>query len=131
MPHCPIYSRGLLRPLFLTAAALLFVLNILCLPFYSGASLSPRFHWRLEHGRVTVRATQPFNQESFYIAMNSEGLLFTPRASYFSPGDWSLTIPLWIPIVALLGGTLLTRRTSCPAQQTSSPASVPPPSGSR
>ena len=88
MPHLPTHSRGLLRTLLFAAAALLLLLNILCLPFYSGASLSPSLHWRLEHGRLTLRATQRFNQESFYIAINAEGLLFTPSASYFSPSDW-------------------------------------------
>ncbi|MCX5691636.1 MAG: hypothetical protein NTV94_17900 [Planctomycetota bacterium] len=123
--------RGITRALLIALASLLILLNILCLPLYSGASISPRFHWRLEHGRLTLRATPPFNTETFYIALNSEGLRFIPEAQFNTPSDWSLTVPLWIPALACITGALLLRRGSCnnsPAP--SSPDAATPPSGS-
>ena len=121
----------MLRTLGLTAAVLLFILNILSLPFYSGASISPRFHWRLEHGRLTLRATPPFNTESFYIAHNAEGLRFAPEAQFTTPGDWMLTVPIWIPALACITSTLLLRRGSCNTSLApTSPDAAMPPSGS-
>lgn len=123
--------RHIIRPLLLTLAASLILLNILCLPLYSGASISPRFHWRLEHGRLTLRATPPFNTETFYIALNSEGLRFAPEAQFNTLGDWTLTIPLWIPALACITGALLLCRGSCNTSPAlTSPDAARPPSGS-
>lgn len=69
------------------------------LPFYAGSSLGPRFGWRLEHGRLTL-GPGIAGTESFYIALNSEGLRLAPAFRYYGRGHWKLTIPLWAPLLA-------------------------------
>lgn len=76
---------------------LLLMLYALNMPFYSGAGITARLHWRMEHGRLTVERTVA-HRESFYIAINSEGLRFRPRWRYGSWDAWSVTIPLWAPL---------------------------------
>lgn len=93
----------------------------LCLPFYAGSTIhaSPgagdaqssgawRASWRLEHGRLNIRclpdpviSVQMY--EPFWVAPNSEGLRWAPSGDLNGLRDWSLTIPLWMPLAVLVG----------------------------
>lgn len=75
------------------------LLLLLDLAFYSGASLGSHVHWRLEHGRLTVKATSIAFRESFYVAINSEELRWRPEGQFSSWQDWTITIPLWAAAV--------------------------------
>lgn len=79
-----------------TLLAALFVLN---LPFYSGSALGPQFSWRMEHGRLTLKRSPVTANETFYVANNTEGLRFGFEGTYWSAGDWRVTIPLWAPLL--------------------------------
>lgn len=79
-------------------------LNVLCVPFYSGSRLPWRMSWRLEHGRMTVSRRGAASTESFYIAINNEGLKFRPDWRFFGWSDWDLTVPLWITMAAGVAG---------------------------
>jgi hypothetical protein len=92
---------AMLRWTLTLALALLLILHVLCVPFYSGASISPTLQWRLEHARLTIKRTPPGTLESFYIAVNSEGLRFSPGIRVYSNGVWYVRLPLWMPIAAL------------------------------
>jgi hypothetical protein len=92
---------GMLRWSLAIALALLLLVHVLCVPFYAGASVSPTLHWWLEHARLTVKRTPPRSMESFFIAINSEGLRLAPDYHYYAPGDWFVRLPLWLPITAL------------------------------
>jgi|GEM_PF-3347109 len=89
---------GMIRWSLAIALALLLVLHVLCVPFYTGASISPTLHWRLEHARLTVKRTPPRSMEGFFVAHNSEGLRFAPDFHVYGPGDWFVRLPLWLPI---------------------------------
>lgn len=76
--------------------ALVYAANV---PFYSGSSVGPRLSWRMEHGRLRVVCRpSPRNSESFYVAVNNEGLKFAPDWHVYSAGDWFFNVPLWLPL---------------------------------
>ncbi len=86
-------------------AAVLALLWLLNLPFYSGSKLGAGMSWRMEHGRLTVRrSTSAPSTSSFYIANNSEGMRWSPQFRAGDWGHWSVTLPLWIGFVMCVGG---------------------------
>jgi len=91
--------NGLSRYLLAIGAVACLLLILLNIPFYSGASIGSHFHWRLEHGRMTLRATSASHHENFYVAINSETLRWFPEGRLSRWNDWEVAIPLWIPSV--------------------------------
>lgn len=81
------------------AVVLLIMLYVANLPFYSGASLTPHFSWRMEHGRLRLECSSVAHTESFYVALNSEGLRWAPQVSLHSLGNWMVNIPIWIALL--------------------------------
>ncbi len=80
---------------------LLSVLYVLNVPFYSGSALPLNFAWRMEHGRIKLERTPTGSTETFYVAINNEGLKFRPEFRLFSAADWMLNVPLWIPLLGI------------------------------
>lgn len=75
-------------------------------PFYIGSSLGPAFSRRLEHDRLSVfRRPTAQNQESFYIAINSEPQRGSWDASLGAANDRLVRIPLWTSWLMCLGWT--------------------------
>jgi ribosomal protein L37E len=87
----------------------LLLLQIASLPFYAGAS-GRWFRWRFEHGCLTIARSPWLANESFYIAMNTEGLRWTPHARISGVRDWELCIPVWIPLVTSVAWCVLAWR---------------------
>jgi hypothetical protein len=81
------------------SALLLLLLFLANVPFYSGSSIGSHFSWRMEHGRIALHASSSPVHESFYIALNSEGVHFTPEWRADSLTDWRINIPLWMPLL--------------------------------
>lgn len=94
----PFKRRRLARWGGLAATFLLALLYVANLPFYSGSSLGPFFSWRMEHGRLAVERHSADRRESFYVAINSEGMRFAPEWRTYSWSDWRVNIPLWMPL---------------------------------
>lgn len=90
---------GLVRHLLAIGALACILLTLLNVPFYSGASIGSHFHWRMEHGRITLRASSVSFHENFYVAINSEPLRWFPEGRYSRWNDWDVAVPLWIPSV--------------------------------
>lgn len=114
----PALGRGerLLRIAAWTAVAVLLALQLASLPFYTGSSLGGRFHWRLEHARLTLKqAPIDFYHESFFVGLNTEGLKWTPEGRINSLTHWSVTIPLWMPLAAAVGVLVALNRRSVAA----------------
>lgn len=87
-------------------SVLLAALYVLSVPFYSGSSVGSRLCWRMEHGRLKVECRpRGRNPESFYIAINSEGLRFAPDWHVYSAGNWFFNVPLWVPLGASVVGS--------------------------
>lgn len=86
-----------------TLVGLVLALTLLNIPFYAGSSLGSSAAWRLEHGRLTVKWGAASGNESFFIALNSEGLKWAPRCSFASIREASLTIPLWMVFLGTSG----------------------------
>jgi len=86
----------------LTASVLVFLLYAANVPFYAGSSLGDTHSWRMEHGRLTVRQAAATAPKSFWMDLNSEGLRFGWEWQRSATGagrdDWTLTLPLWIPL---------------------------------
>lgn len=102
-------SRSWLFRTGFAGAILIGLLWIMNLPFYSGAG-GPHLRWRMEHGRFRIEhRSEPIHPETFYIALNSEGLRFGPEAD-FDGDDWMINLPLWIPFLACVGLALWGRR---------------------
>jgi hypothetical protein len=83
----------------LLAAVVLSMLFVANLPFYSGSTIGRNLAWRLEHGRLTLRARPGQNPESFYLAVNSEGLRWACEFRYAAASDWLICVPLWMPVL--------------------------------
>jgi hypothetical protein len=90
--------RTILRWLLSAATIILVLLYFLSLPFYAGSSITANTSWRFEHGRLTVKHSSVSRTESFYVDFNSEGLKWAPNARFHGAGEWSITLPLWIPL---------------------------------
>ena len=86
---------------FLIVAALMLLLWLLNRPFYAGSRIASIGSWRLEHGRLTLNWGRP-STESFYIAINSEPVRWAAEFTPYSPGDWRIVVPLWLPMAASL-----------------------------
>lgn len=84
------------------AVAAILLLYLACLPFYSGSALPLGLSWRLETGRLNLKRSPVGSTETFYVAVNSESMRFKPEFRVWSPSDWSLTIPLWMPLLLAL-----------------------------
>jgi hypothetical protein len=83
------------------ALCVVYVLNV---PFYAGSRIGSIGSWRLEHGRMGLRwGTR--STESFYVAINSEGLRFRPEARLYSATSGEAHVPLWMPILLVAGVT--------------------------
>jgi len=114
------HSRLSRYPALASAAAIL-LLYIANLPFYSGSTIGRSYAWRMEHGRLTIARSRTRNPESFYIAANSEGLRWSPALRYSALADWSVTIPLYIPLALTVAwslrawGAVRSRPNSCPS----------------
>ncbi|GMV26318.1 MAG: hypothetical protein AMXMBFR58_23490 [Phycisphaerae bacterium] len=93
--------QSLQRWLSVSLFGLLVILQLACLPFYSGSSITRNLSWRLEHGRLTLKRSPVDHTESFYIAGNSEGLRWRSEFKRFGPGDFRLTVPLWMPLALM------------------------------
>lgn len=65
--------------------------------------MGSRLAWRLEHGRLTIKCHPPQNPESFYVAINSEGLRWAWDGTFTGVGDWMLCVPLWAFLAVALG----------------------------
>ena len=102
-------ARETLFRLCIVSLPLLLLLYALCVPFYSGSSIGGHLSWRLEHGRMTVRARGAASREAFYVAPNSEGLRFKPEVEFGSLVDWRLTMPLWVPVLGAGVGAWICR----------------------
>lgn len=70
---------------------------LLSLPLYSGCS-GRHLQCRVEHGRIGLGYREfEGNPESFYVALNREGLRFWPEVS--TAGGLHVQIPLWLPLL--------------------------------
>lgn len=98
--------RRILRWLSATVLALLLALHVLAVPFYAGSTLPVGLSWRFEHARLRVERRPQGTRESFYIALNSEGLRFGPQWRLHSWHSWMINIPLWMLIAPSLGLTI-------------------------
>lgn len=78
----------------LALLSLVYAANV---PFYCGSTIGTSYAWRIEHGRLTIRHAPNVGRESFYVAVNSEGLTFTWDAHWYSRSDWFVRVPLWAP----------------------------------
>jgi hypothetical protein len=96
--------------------ALFAIAYVLSVPFYSGAGWSWG-RWRMEHGRLTVALTPSPQHESFYVAINSEGLRFGPEMRIRSWNDASVTAPLWMGLLFAGGLAAVARRRHRHARQ--------------
>jgi len=96
------YYLGIVATLVLIA---LYPLNCL---FYAGSSVGD-FKWRLEHGRVRVRHSPAIREQSFYVAINSGPLRFGLSWRWNSTSDWTLFLPLWLPLMIVAVPTLWAR----------------------
>lgn len=116
MPASPAGSR--VRPranrryrryawVFVAAGAICVVLQIASIPLYAGSALGAGLSWRFEHGRLTITKSRMPSREGFFIAFNSEGLRFLPAMVVRALGDWSITIPIWMPLAACAGGAFV------------------------
>lgn len=108
MLKCPFTRRNLSQFLRWGGACIslgLVILYVLSVPFYSGSALPLKCAWRLEHGCLKFERKSAGTTESFYIAINSEGLRFLPECRVFNSPDWMVNIPLWIPLLAIGGWT--------------------------
>lgn len=88
------------------SAATVFTIYVLNIPFYSGSALGPTASWRMEHGRLSLNWGLARSSESFYIAINSEGLKFAPDGRFYGGGRGFVRIPLWMPLAAAAIGTV-------------------------
>lgn len=82
------------------AVGLVVVVYLANLPFYAGQTFESGLKWRMEHGRLAI-SQRPANQgrpKPFWVDLNAEGMRWRPEGSLAGPGDWSVTIPLWIPL---------------------------------
>ncbi len=71
------------------------------LPLYSGSRIGAVGSWRMEHGRMTLSRLPFPSSESFYVAINTEGLRFRPSCRLAAWDDWAFTLPLWVPFLVL------------------------------
>jgi hypothetical protein len=79
---------------------LLYAANV---PFYSGSRIGAMGSWRMEHGRITLQRLSFASNESFYVAINTEGLRFRPSYRLAAWNDWGFTLPLWMPLLVVAG----------------------------
>ena len=79
--------------------ALLWTLNV---PFYAGSTIGPHYSWRMEHGRLTVERALSQNAQSFWADVNTEGLRWAFEGKVYGGGEWTVTLPLWIPFLISL-----------------------------
>lgn len=109
-------TRTILRWAASLATLVLIALYILSLPFYAGSRLFGTVHWRLEHARLGVRSIPGGRPEPFWIDLNSEGLRWVPELRVNTLSDWSVQIPLWIPLLltTATAATLWTKRLRTP-----------------
>ena len=94
----------------LSASVFVFLVYAANVPFYAGSSLGERYSWRMEHGRVTVERSRATTPEPFWLDINSEGLSFAWDWNEYGPGEWTLVLPLWIPLALCLLWLLLAWR---------------------
>jgi hypothetical protein len=90
----------------LTVLGLLLVLQGLSVPFYTGSGGSvgvAHMMWRLEHGRLRISCSEASNAESFYVAINNEGLRWGFEGSYDSVRHWTAIVPLWALMIPAAG----------------------------
>jgi hypothetical protein len=85
-----------------SGVALCLVAYWLSVPFYAGAGTSFG-SWRMEHGRLTVGVEPDPGPESFYVAVNHEGLRFGPGIEFSAWDDFRVTVPLWAALLACAG----------------------------
>jgi hypothetical protein len=108
------YCRAI-RSCGITLAIVLVLLYAANMPFYSGSSVGPHWSWRMEHGRIKIERGASVAHESFYVAINSEGLRFRPEWRFDDLGNWYVNIPLWLPlglVVLVTAGAWIVRRRS-------------------
>ena len=86
----------------LVTTVVVFLVYVANVPFYAGSSLGPRHSWRMEHGRLTVERSEVVAQKDLWIDLNSEGLRFGFLIERSIPGQWSVTVPLWAPLLLAL-----------------------------
>lgn len=72
---------------------------VLSIPLYAGSGIGSDYSWRLEHGRFSFERNPGLASESFFIAPNSEGLRFQPAWNSFGGGGFTVSIPLWMPLL--------------------------------
>ncbi|MBK8099379.1 MAG: hypothetical protein IPK26_19905 [Planctomycetes bacterium] len=89
--------RSWLATVAAAGAMLCALAMLLSLPFYSGCS-GRHLQCRVEHGRIGLGYRQiEGNPESFYVAINSEGLRFLPEVT--TGGGIQMQVPLWLPLL--------------------------------
>lgn len=129
-PHTRCASLHRVKLASLITAALVLALWLLNRPFYAGSRIASIGSWRLEHGRLTVNWGRP-STESFYIAINSEPVRWAAEFTSYTPGEWQIVMPLWIPELMALGLAGVAWRLECraarPPHARSSPPVVNPP----
>ena len=84
-------------------SALLVLLYVANVPFYSGSRIGATGMWRMEHGRLKVERTAGGSTETFYMAANSEGLRFWPEGRWVSMSEWMVNVPVWMPLGVTAG----------------------------
>ncbi len=52
----------------------------------------------MEHGRIRLVHSPRVARESFYVAINSEGLRFRPEWRFYDRSNWYVNVPLWLPL---------------------------------
>ncbi|MFT5042445.1 MAG: hypothetical protein ACI8TX_003432 [Hyphomicrobiaceae bacterium] len=75
---------------------------------YTGSDIG-HFRWRLEHGRLLLHLADTNGRENFYVAANSEPLQFAIEGVWRSASNWSVTLPLWIPLLLITLWQLMMR----------------------
>ncbi|GJM22148.1 MAG: hypothetical protein DHS20C15_20630 [Planctomycetota bacterium] len=97
------------------SAIVVVALYLFNMAFYAGSDIG-HFRWRLEHGRLMLELAETIGPEEFYVAANTEPLSFAVEGAWHDASHWSVTLPLWIPLVLIALWRLVARaRRSQPA----------------
>lgn len=110
--------RGRTRWLAVAAAGLIAAIYLANLTFYAGQTFESGLKWRLESGRLTtsLRPAHQGRPKPFWIDLNNGDLRWSAEWHRAGSADWSLTIPLWIPLALCLAWCAVSwrRRASAP-----------------
>ena len=111
--------RGRTRWFAATAVAVVAILYVANVIFYAGRTFESGLKWRMEHCRLTISQdpAERGRPKPFWADLNNEGMRWWPEGRRAGPGEWSVTIPLWMPLGLCLVWCALAwrRRATAPA----------------